>query len=93
VKSDQTEIARVLRERLNLTDLEYDLEVLSNGKVSGSDVSDAFAGTTDIERQRSIWSALDAEYGENATRYVGTLLAYTQGEWNIDLTGSRNHKE
>lgn len=33
---DKDEIARVLSTRLSLSDPEYDLEVLSNGKVSGS---------------------------------------------------------
>lgn len=82
------EIARVLSERLSLAEPEFDLEVLSNGKVSGSVISDSFEDAKDLERLRKIWDALDAEYGAAAPQYVGTLLAYTQAEWNVNLTGN-----
>jgi hypothetical protein len=32
-----------------------------------------------------IWDALDAQLGAESARQVGTLLAYTPEEWNIDL--------
>jgi len=80
---DKDETARVLSNRLSRSDPEYDLEVLSNGKVSSSVIWDSFENTVDLERQRRIWDALDAEYGDKAGQYVGTLLAYTPAEWNV----------
>jgi hypothetical protein len=39
----------------------------------------------DSERQRRIWEALDAEFGPESMDLVGTLLAYTDAEWDVDL--------
>jgi hypothetical protein len=32
-----------------------------------------------------IWDALDAELGAASVTEIGTLLAYTPDEWNINL--------
>jgi len=61
------------------------LEVLPGGKVSGSVISDSFSGMSDSDRQKRIWDALDQEFGEESVKLVGTLLAYTDAEWNVDL--------
>jgi acid stress-induced BolA-like protein IbaG/YrbA len=54
-------------------------------KLAGSIISDTFRGKSDRVRQKMIWDALDAELGPASVREVGTLLAYTPQEWNIDL--------
>jgi hypothetical protein len=32
-----------------------------------------------------IWDAIEASFGADAAPQVGTLLAYTNDEWDIDL--------
>jgi acid stress-induced BolA-like protein IbaG/YrbA len=54
-------------------------------KLAGSIISDTFRGKSDRARQKMIWDALDAELGPESVKKVGTLLAYTPEEWNIDL--------
>jgi len=39
----------------------------------------------DSVRQKRIWDLLEREYGGDCTKRVGTLLAYTDAEWNVDL--------
>lgn len=75
-----------LTRRLKLRDPEFHLERLG-GKLSGNIVSDTFRGVNDIERQRKLWDALEAEYGEDSRDVVGTLLAYTKAEWHVPLEG------
>jgi len=87
-KITKTGLRRILTDRLKLKDALFELEELSRGKISGSVVSDSFQGLKDSERQRRIWDALDEELGKESTRVVGTLLAYTQAEWNVDLEES-----
>ncbi len=82
------ELENVLIRRLQLSAPQFVLEKLPGGKVSGSVVSDFFRGMTDSERQRRIWDALDAEFGPNSTKLVGTLLAYSDTEWYVDLDGA-----
>lgn len=64
------------------------LEQLPNGKVSGNVVSEAFLDVEHVQRQTLIWEALDRRYNGDSFRLVGTLLAYTPDEWNIDLDGA-----
>jgi len=80
----KTQIEDVLRTRLELQDPEFHLEVLPTGSVSGSIVSDSFAGMDHLERQHRVWDALDAEWGEDSTAKIGTLLAYSKSEWEWD---------
>jgi acid stress-induced BolA-like protein IbaG/YrbA len=81
-KLTQQRLKEVLTARLGLTSPRFMLETLPGGKVSGSVVSDSFAGMKDTERQRRIWAALDAEFGPQSTNLVGTLLAYADREWD-----------
>ena len=82
-----TKLKTVLTKRLRLRDPEFHLERLSGGKLSGNIVSDTFRGVDDVERQRRIWDALDEEFGDGSREVVGTLLAYTKGEWHVPLEG------
>jgi len=70
---------------LNLVSPQFELERLPGGKISGSIISDSFNGMSDSQRQKEIWDALEKDLGNEATRKVGTLLAYTNTEWNVDF--------
>ena len=82
----QSELKDVLTKRLKLQNPLFRLEKTGQ-KQSGSIVSDTFESWDDAERQKRIWSALDGEYGSDSVMLVGTLLAYTSAEWNIQLDG------
>jgi acid stress-induced BolA-like protein IbaG/YrbA len=86
-KTSKAKLQQVLTKRLRLEEPEFHLEKLSGGKLSGNIVSDTFEEMDDLERQREIWDALEAEFGDDASALVGTLLAYTKAEWNIPLSG------
>ena|SRR2546421_9348193 len=75
----------VLTRRLKLTQPRFAIRKAGRW-LNGSVVSDTFKGKTDLERQRMIWDALDAELGTEAARAsVGMLLAYTGDEWDVPL--------
>jgi acid stress-induced BolA-like protein IbaG/YrbA len=74
----------ILTRRLRLAAPVFRLEKIGT-KLAGSVISETFKGRSDHHRQRMIWDALDAELGADAVREVGTLLAYTNDEWNVDL--------
>jgi acid stress-induced BolA-like protein IbaG/YrbA len=58
--------------------------------VSGSIISETFRGKTDHRRQRMLREAVEAELGYDLpNELVGTLLAYTPLEWNMDLGTTR----
>jgi acid stress-induced BolA-like protein IbaG/YrbA len=61
------------------------------GRFSGSIVSPSFAGKSDLERQQMIWDALGKEVGPESVQVVGTLLAYTPDEWDIDLAAESSN--
>ena len=52
--------------------------------INGSIVSESFKAKGDRERQRAIWDALTAELGDEATKTVGMIIAYTPAEWELD---------
>ena len=83
-KSQEPVIEEALSTQVGLMDPEFHLEILPSGSVSGSIISDTFAGMDDLERQRRIWDVLDDLYGQASTKIVGTLLAYSKKEWNWD---------
>jgi acid stress-induced BolA-like protein IbaG/YrbA len=66
---------------------EFRLERLGSG-LSGSVISDTFVGVDPYRRQKMLWDALEAEFGEEARAKVGTLLPYTEAEWYVDLEGA-----
>jgi acid stress-induced BolA-like protein IbaG/YrbA len=78
-----SEIQSVLKRRLQLIDPRFELESVGT-KVSGLIIDPSFYGMPDSERQRRIWEALDHEYHAESVRRVGTLLAYTVDEWDIN---------
>jgi acid stress-induced BolA-like protein IbaG/YrbA len=72
-----------LTRRLRLKDPQFVLERAGN-MVFGSVISKTFKRKDDLKRQHMIWDALEAEFGTKATGMVGSLLAYTPEEWNLD---------
>jgi acid stress-induced BolA-like protein IbaG/YrbA len=78
------EIEKALADRLNLRSPRFKLQKVGS-KVSGHVISDTFRGKTDSARQRMIWDAIEAAFGADAVRQVGTLLAYTNDEWDVNL--------
>ncbi len=85
-------IEEVLTRRLSLKSPRFELEH-TGAKVSGSVISPSFRGMRDSERQQCIWDALDAEFGSQSVHRVGTLLAYTPEEWNIDAESDAQRSE
>jgi acid stress-induced BolA-like protein IbaG/YrbA len=84
-KITETKLKEVLTKRLRLKNPRFELERLSKDKLSGSVISDTFSRMKAIDRQKKIWDALEAEFGPQASSLVGTLLAYTDAEWDVDL--------
>jgi acid stress-induced BolA-like protein IbaG/YrbA len=78
------ELKQLLTGRLRLVEPRFRLEK-RGAKISGSVISDTFKGKSDHLRQRILWDALDAELGPESIRQVGTLLAYTNDEWDVEL--------
>jgi acid stress-induced BolA-like protein IbaG/YrbA len=74
----------VLKTDLMLQEPRFDLEK-AGGKLSGSVISPTFKGKGDLERQQMMWDALDKEFGADSVQLVGTLLAYTPEEWDVEL--------
>jgi acid stress-induced BolA-like protein IbaG/YrbA len=83
VQDAVTEIQSALTHRLNLETPRFALES-AGSKVSGSIISSSFRGMADSERQRQIWNALHAEYGAESVHRVGTFLAFTPDEWDLE---------
>jgi acid stress-induced BolA-like protein IbaG/YrbA len=81
---NKNRVEQVLADALNLRDPEFRLE-MAGGRISGSIISSTFKGKRDRERQKMIWDALEGEFGAEAVKLVGMLLAYTPEEWNLDL--------
>ena len=82
-------LERILRDRLKLRSPRFRMR--KDGEmVSGSVISETFRGKGDHERQRMRRDVVEAELGEDANRLVGTLLAYTPDEWDIDLVAFSN---
>lgn len=77
----------VLTRRLKLDAPRFRLERFGS-MLGGSIISDTFRGKRDVARQRMIWDALEEELIPATLRTVGTLLAYTPEEWDIDSVAS-----
>ena len=80
----KVKLKQILTCRLSLDQPEFKLEKIGN-KLAGSIISPTFKGKSDRRRQEMIWKALDAELGSNSILQVGTILAYTPEEWNVDM--------
>ena len=83
VQDAVNEVQSVLAQLLHLETPRFALES-AGMKVSGSIISPSFRGMRDSERQRRVWDALQAEYGSQSVHRVGTLLAFTPDEWDLD---------
>lgn len=73
-----------LTNALSLIEPKFILEKVGQ-KWSGNIISKTFSGCKDLKRQQMIWDALDAKFGAESVHLVGTLLAYTPAEWEVDL--------
>jgi acid stress-induced BolA-like protein IbaG/YrbA len=82
------ELEAVLTRRLSLSDPRFKLEKVGT-RLVGHVISDSFKGLSDIQRLDKVWDALEAEWGHDSVRRVGTLLLYTNDEWNLDLFPSK----
>ena len=80
----------ILRKRLSLRSPRFELRKWDRKMVSGSVISETFRGKGDHQRQRMLRDAVEAELGDAANELVGTLLAYTPEEWDVDLVGMSN---
>ena len=78
------ELEKLLTRRLKLETPRFKLQKFSN-KLCGSVISDSFKRKGDHIRQKMIWDALNDEFGPESIHRVGTLLAYTNDEWDVDL--------
>ena len=77
-------LQQLLSHHLALEQPEYKLEKIGT-KLAGSIISPSFRGKSDRQRQKMIWDALDSELGTSSVNQVGTLLAYTPEEWDVEL--------
>lgn len=80
----KVKLQQLLTQRLRLRDPIFKLETIGS-KLAGSVVSETFKGKSARQRREMIWDALDAEFGADSVREVGTLPTYTPEEWNVDL--------
>ncbi len=83
----KVKLQQLLTRRLGLVRPVFRLETLG-AKLVGSIISETFKNKSDRQRLHMIWDALDAELGADAVHHVGTLLACTPDEWNVDLPES-----
>ncbi len=83
ISDAKKEVQEALKRDLKLKEPLFELECVGT-KVSGSVISSTFRGMRDSERQRLIWDALEARYGEESVQRVGSLLAFTPDEWELD---------
>ena len=81
----QKKLKDTLTRQLRLRKPRFVLESLPGGKLSGNVISDSFQGLDDVDRQKRIWDALEGALGRDCVRHVGTLLAYTDNEWDVDF--------
>jgi acid stress-induced BolA-like protein IbaG/YrbA len=84
----QSKLKALLTGTLKLRNPRFVLE-RTGTMVSGSIISESFAGKDDLERQISIRDAVDAALGPDSRKQVGTLLAYTPDEWDVDLEAAQ----
>lgn len=70
---------------LVLRDPTFKLDESDGRRVSGSVISDTFAGLGDSDRQGMMRSLIGSSGIDK--RKVGTLLAYTNEEWDVPLDG------
>ena len=84
----KVKLRQALTRRLKLINPQFLLDK-GNGKVSGSIISETFNRKRDHKRQQMIWDAIEVEFGPESSKLIGTLLAYTPEEWNVDLVPAK----
>src|SRR5580704_3914918 len=80
----QVGLINLLTDSLKLREPRFVLE-RDGSMISGSVISKSFQNKDDLERQQTIRNAVDAALGVEARRQVGTILAYTPEEWDVDF--------
>jgi len=88
----QAKLIALLTESLKLRAPRFVLE-RDGAMISGSVVSESFHNQGDLVRQQAIRNALDAALELDARRHVGTILAYTPEEWDVDLEATPRRKK
>jgi acid stress-induced BolA-like protein IbaG/YrbA len=73
------EIKRAL-EKLELEELEIDMEESGSGKIGGFIVSKSFEGMSQTERQNYIWDHLEKELSEEKHKRIRVILTLTPEE-------------
>lgn len=80
----KSQVEETLTNGLKLKEPRFRLQAYG-GRINGSVISRTFERKRDHQRQDMIWDALEAEFGKEAVKKVGMILAYTPAEWDIDL--------
>jgi len=84
----KVKVEQALARRMKLKDPLFRLKRWGD-LINGHVISTSFNGMDDVQRQRSIWGALEGEFGADARRIVGMILAYTPIEWDFDAVSGR----
>jgi acid stress-induced BolA-like protein IbaG/YrbA len=79
-KMSKAKLQKILTSRLKLKRPAFRILDLA-GMLCGHVISDTFKNKSDLERQRMLRGALEAELGFEGAETIGTLLAYTPDEW------------
>ena len=88
----QARLINLLTDSLKLREPRFVLE-RDGSMISGSVISRSFQNKDDLERQQAIRNAVDTAFGADARRLVGTILAYTPEEWDVDLEAVPRRKK
>jgi len=73
------EIKKVF-EKLELEELEIDIEESGSGKIGGFIVSKSFEGMSQIDRQNYIWDYLEKQLSEEKHKKIRAILTLTPAE-------------
>jgi len=82
-KLTKNKFEQIVTSGLGLKDARFQLEKYGN-RIIGHVVSPSFRGMDDYDRQKRMLDVLEAEFGAEALKRIGMILAYTPEEWNFD---------
>ena len=80
----KSELENLLKRKLRLKHPTFHLRKLGS-RIVGNVISDTFKGLPSRQRLDMVWETLYAAYGPEIVEKVGSVLTYTQDEWNMDL--------
>ena len=78
------ELEHFLTQKLRLKQPIFQLRTLDS-RLVGNVISDTFKGMSSRQRLDKVWGVLNAEFGAASVEKIGSLLMYTQDEWNTDI--------